>query len=63
MDFATAWLHDTEKSKKQELQHALVLVRGQGEHFQKAVGELDQPVAVVGQNEILFLGPVPLGRK
>jgi hypothetical protein len=41
----------------------LVLVRRHGQEFQEAVGELDQPVAVVGENEILFFGPVPLGRK
>jgi len=41
----------------------LVLIRGHGQDFQKAVGELDEAGAVVGQNEVLFLGPVPLVRK
>jgi hypothetical protein len=41
MDFATAGLCETVKGKKQELQHALVLVRGRREDFQEPVGELD----------------------
>ena len=63
MDLATAGLRETDKGEEQELQHALVLVRGHGEDFQEAVGELDQPVAVVGQDEILVLAPSTLGRK
>jgi hypothetical protein len=35
----------------------LVLVRRPGEHFQKAVGKLDQPIPMVGQNEVLFFAP------
>ena len=51
------------ESKIQELQHALVLVCRHWQGFHESVGELDQPVAVVGQNEILVLAPSSLVRK
>src|SRR5581483_9817430 len=34
-----------------------------GQHFQEAIGELDEPVPISGQNEVLFLVPCSLGRK
>ena len=63
MDFAAASTDVVEECEKQELEHTLVLVSGHGQGFQEAVGELDQPIAVVGQNEVFFLTPRPLGRK
>ena len=40
-----------------------MLVGRHGQHFQEAVGELDQSASVIGQDEILFLAPLPLARK
>ena len=53
---------ELEEDEEQELEYALVLVRRHGEDFQEAVGKLDQPVSMIGQNEVLLLGPLPLRR-
>jgi hypothetical protein len=50
------------KGQKQKLEHHLMLVGRRGQHFQEAVGELDQAAAVVGQDEVLFLAPLPLAQ-
>ena len=63
-DFPTARLQRNRKNaRNRNFKIALVLVRGHGKDFQEPVGELDQPVAVVGQNEILLLAPSTLGRE
>ena len=40
-----------------------MLVDRHGEHFQKAIGILDESAVVVGQDEILSLAPCPLLRE
>lgn len=37
-----------------------MLVGHGGQHLDRAVGELDQVPGVVGEGEVLFLGPQPL---
>jgi hypothetical protein len=57
MDFASASTYMLQERARKELKHTLVLVSGLRHCFQEAVGELDQPIAVVGQNEIFVLTP------
>ena len=49
------------ESVVEEPHNRLVHVGRNGQNFQEAVGELDQPVAVVRQNEILVLAPSTRG--
>jgi len=37
--------------------------RRRGEHFHKPIGELDQPAAVVCDDEVCFVALFPLARK
>src|SRR5262245_53249802 len=60
LDLCIQVLKEFDKRQEDKLRDRLVFVSGHRQHLHKAIGELDQPVGLVGKANVLLIGPEAL---